>query len=259
MAVQRKTKRGGKKKKRFQVFRLVLKGLFLFLLFTGIAWPFYHYVIESPRFRVQSIQVEGANVLHEEAILAVAGITRDDNLLFFDPEAIAEKIEAMPYVRHCDVRRVWPDLVTIRIEERAAMALLLVNNHLFEVDGEGIVLRELDRDAPWSGPLITNVPDLGFVAAGRRIEAEELHQALGLWQAFRRAPAAEDLTLSEISAAESDCLKLFFDEIPCETRWGRGDYRKQARRFSMLWEALGHEIPCEEYLDLRFDRDLVCR
>ena len=237
----------------------MLKGLLFFALFGGFAYAITDYLIHSERFLVKTIRVEGAKVLSEEAIRAVAGVTRADNVFLCDAEAARVRVEAMPYVKRCAILRSYPDKVTIRVEERAAEATLLVNNHAFLLDAEAVVLREVDPLDPYVSPLITNVPDLGFVEPGQCLTSAPLRQALDVWHAFASAPLSAELTLSEISAPAVGYISLYCDELPYEIRCGRGGLVRQFQYFEVLWQEKGGELPCVEYLDLRFDNSLVCK
>ncbi len=231
----------------------------VFVSLGGIGLAFAHYMKESPRFQVRSIRVEGANVLREQAILEAAGITSQHNLLFFDPDQVRQRIEAIPYVRRCEIRRAYPDMVIIRIEERMALAALQVHTRTFEVDEEGVVLRELATNELHEGPLITNIPELGVVEVGSRLSQSSLTKALALWIAFSSVPLGQELTVSEISAPAPDDLSMICEELAYEIRWGRSDFLQQAMLLDILWREKGGRLPCAEFLDLRFDYDLVCK
>ena len=238
---------------------LLVRTLLAVGLVAGLGYAFYSYMVESPRFNVKRVRVEGARMLREEHVLAVAGITRAHNLLGFRPEQVATRVARMPYVRDCEVRRAYPDMVVIRIEEREPAATVLIDQRAFEIDLSGVVLRELAPLAEPTGPMITGVPELVFAEVGDELEYPELSAALGVWRAFRETPLAEELTLSEIGAFSTNYLATYFNELPYEVRWGRGDPCGQAHRFHVLWEKRGGALPCSEYLDLRFNNDLPCK
>lgn len=243
----------------WRLFRYLFFLVFLVLILGVISVAFAHYMKESPRFQVRSIRVEGANVLREQAILEVAGITSEHNLLFFDPDKIRRRIESIPYVRRCDIRRAYPDMVIIRIEERMALAALQVHTRTFEIDEEGVVLRELAASEVHEGPLITNVPNLGVVEVGSRLSQPSLTKALALWIAFSTVSLGQELAVSEISAPEPDDLSMIIEGLNYEIRWGRSDFMRQAMLLDILWREKGGRLPCNEYLDLRFDYNLVCK
>ncbi|NLV45558.1 MAG: FtsQ-type POTRA domain-containing protein [Candidatus Hydrogenedentes bacterium] len=218
------------------------------------------YVPRSSYFSVQEITFENQRVLGEADIREAAGITVDDNILFLDVDAVRARVESLPYVKRCDVvKSIREKKVHLRIVERKAAATVMLNNHLFEVDRELVVLRELSPFSIHSGPLITSLPDVQVLEAGKAIESPELKAALDLWQAFQTLPFADQLTLSELSAESTTQLRMYFEELPYEMRWGRSDFETQANRLAILWEEMGGFIPCEYYLDLRFDANLACK
>ncbi len=239
--------------------RRLIEGVVSLGIIAAVIFAFSQYVSASPRFQIRRIYVEGAEKLREEQIVAVAGVTTADNVLFFDSDAIASRVMKMPYVADCQVERAYPDMVIIRVAERAPVATLLLNNHAFEIDKEGVVLRELDPLAEPTGPLITGVPALGYIEVGQQLDNPALVQAIAMWQAFARIPLAGQLTLSEIYATSENEITSYFDDVPFAFRWGRGDFYMQALRLQYLWQQLGGAPPCSEYLDLRFENDLVCK
>lgn len=229
------------------------------LFLVAVSSLFLGYVTQSATFRVKRVLFEGTRILPETDILLAAGITTDDNIIFLDTESVEQRVEALPYVKRCEVKRMYPDEVLLRIVERKAIATVMVNNHIFEIDSENVVLRELSPFAAQTGPLITNLPEVTAVDSGFQIKSEALASALNLWEDFKVLSFARDITLSEISAVHANDLRMYFNELPYEIRWGRSDFPKQAERFEALWNEMNGSIPCEYYLDLRFDADLVCK
>jgi len=252
----RRPKPRGKRKRQLVVLLEVGCCLGAVALF---AYGFYHYSVDSPRYKVQQILVYGAEKVSPEAVRAVAGVTTDDNLLLLSTSAVAANVSELAYVETATVNRELPNTLVITLRERAAVATVMAGRRAYLVDGNGYTLRELPPGAPITGPLITSVPDLGIPEVGERLSSPSLREALALWQAYSAAPVAAEVTLSEISAEAPMQLTMFWEEVPYEIRWGRSDYAKQAERLSVLWKNKGGQLPCLEYLDLRFDQDLVCR
>ncbi|HEX72206.1 MAG TPA: FtsQ-type POTRA domain-containing protein, partial [Candidatus Hydrogenedentes bacterium] len=133
---------------RIEMLFVILSLIFVAILFTG-------YLKQSATFQVKRVLFEGAHILPETDILAAAGITSNDNIIFLDTFSTARRVEALPYVKRCEVKRMYPDEVLLRIIERKAVATVMVSNHLFEIDREYVVLRELSPKALPTGPMIT--------------------------------------------------------------------------------------------------------
>jgi len=135
----------------------------------------------------------------------------------------------------------------------------MVNNRMYEVDEEGKVLRELGPDAPHVPPFMTNVPNLDYVEAGQKLAQPSLKAALAVWSAFKRTAMAGDVTVSEISAARENRVCMYCDELRYEIRWGGEDFEKQAAKLDIFWRSQHRGHSWQEYLDLRFGDDVVCR
>lgn len=255
---QRK-RRSGWRRIRLRQLIVPLEALFCLCAVGLFGYAFYHYALDSPSYRVRHIVVYGASAVTPAEVREAAGVSTVDNLLLLDRQAVAAHVAELAYVASAEVQRELPNTLIITLHERVPVATLMAGRHSFLIDEEGIVLEETDPAAPPQGPLITNVPDVGVVAVGEVLEQPALAEALKLWEAYAAAPIASEVTLSEISAAKPMELTMYWDEAPYEVRWGRSDYATQAERLSILWQQKGGQLPCQEYLDLRFDEDLVCR
>ncbi len=79
------------------------------------------------------------------------------------------------------------------------------------------------------------------------------------WYEFNQVPKKLNLTVSEI-VVDKGSLKIFFNEIPCETRWKRNELKSQLQKFTLAMKKIDiKKIPCYEYLDFRFGDDIVFR
>lgn len=257
-AHMKRTRRGAKGYRLRQLARFLEAGLYIALFFIFVYY-LATYITGSGRYAVRNILVYGEGAVTTEDVRAVARLDSRDNLLFLDREAVARRVAALPYVAGAEVQREFPNTIVITISERKAVATLIAGRRAFLLDREGHVLRETEPSAEPIGPLITNVPELGVVTPGDRLTQPALREALALWDAFGPAPIAREVTVSEISAESPVHLTMFVEEVPFAIRWGRSDYAMQAERLSVLWREKAGQLPCVEYLDLRFDEDLVCR
>ncbi|MFP4499726.1 MAG: cell division protein FtsQ/DivIB [Candidatus Hydrogenedentota bacterium] len=229
------------------------------IVVMGVGLAFYRFVRESEHFLVRTLRIEGMQQLDEERVRAVAGVTSSDNLFTLDIAAVRARVEAIPLVKRCEVIRVFPDVVRIRFTERTPVATVLINSRLFEVDGEGVIVREVDTLAPHEGPFITNVPGLAYAELGDQLEHAALREALRVYEAFRGISVAQEVTVSEIAAMSRDEIRMFCDNLGFEIRWGRTNPMRQAQNLDVFWRAKAGQIECNQYVDLRFDNEVVCR
>lgn len=252
-----KTRRArARRPSRFAMFAMQL--VICIMLVAAFMYWFGIYVQESGLFNVKEIEVSGAHFLSPGEIIAQAGVTSGDCIFLLRAEPIRQRVLALPHVKTCRVDRVFPDRVAIDIEERVAVATLLVNNRLYEIDRHCTVLRELAPEESHVGPFITVAKPLDYVEVGRRIDREQLARAVDVWRAFSRTTMADDVTVSEIAAEQGNKISMTCDELNCEIRWGRDNIDAQAWKLDVFWRSEKENLPFSKYIDLRFGNDVVC-
>lgn len=259
--------RHGRRGKRFggRTVLYTLEGAFLLGFAAVFVYAFHDFVRNSSSFQVKNVRIEGTRRLDDAVVLAQSGITAQDNVVFFDKGAARARVEAMPYVKRCAVDVLFPDTVTLTVEEREAVATVMVNSRSYALDSEGIVIYEYGPEEMPMAPFLTNVGGLEFVEVGQKLTQPALRAALAVWKALSELSFVEELKVSELSAVHEDDIRMYCDETPYELRWGRGglpgqeNFALQARRLEYLWRDKNGKIPCREYLDLRFDEDLACK
>lgn len=88
-------------------------------LVAGVLW-----LMRSPLFPVRSIQLDGDLARNSvPTIRANAAPLLAGNFFSVDLQQSRAAFEAVPWVRHAVVRRVWPDRLSVRLEEHQAAAL----------------------------------------------------------------------------------------------------------------------------------------
>lgn len=238
---------------------IFLELLACFGVVVVVGYAIYRYTVQSDRFLVRNIQIEGLRELDEDTIIEVSGLFDTGNVLYLNPFAVRDAVEALPYVRDCKVRQVFPDSVVIEIVERVPYLTVQLNSRSYIIDDERVVLREYRSDEEPLTPYITSVGGLEFVEPGDALNQEGLVGALRVWELFGGLPMSEELTVSEITARSRDEIFMYCDELMVEIRWGQGSLEDQAKRLSIFWDHQQGAIPCNEYLDLRFGEDLICK
>lgn len=236
----------------------ILSTVFAIAVACAAAYAFYTYLNESTYFRVKTVKVTGAHLVGPDEIVAVSGITSEDNILLLPTGEIGAKVNAMPFIERCRVTRVFPDMVSIAVEERIPVATLALRNQYFEIDANLNVLDNLDPRTSHTGPLVTQVPGLGNVEPGARLTQPSLREAVDVWLAFRDTTVAKDVTVSEIAAPSTSDIRMYCNELSYEIRWGRGQPIQQANNLDTVWQYKNGRLECKEYVDLRFDRDVAC-
>ncbi len=248
-----------RRRARRKAVRTFFKYLFTLMILGLTAYAFLEYFSRSPRFALQKVHVSGLNALTEQEIVEAAGLTTALNTLMLEPAQVERQVSLLPYVASCTVRREFPSNLFLDVVEHVPFAVLQFDNHIFEMDREGRLLRELAPQTPLALPIISSAELPSLPATGEQLALPGLLNAMRLIEAYYATPLKERITLAEIAVKDPNTLVMITDELPFELRWGRSDYFVQAQRLETLLAAQLEPLPCEHYLDLRFDADLVCK
>lgn len=122
-------------------------------------------------FIVNSVIVEGRAHTDPERLKDAIGVRRGDPVFGFDVREIRSAVESISWVRSARIERRLPDLLYVRIEERAPTALYQEKGALALVDAEGVELTREDLARFSDLPMITG--------DGAKEKAREIIEMLG--------------------------------------------------------------------------------
>ena len=110
------------------------------------------YLLTAKALSVQRFTLLGASSVSEQEIAVGSGIV-GHNMFTVEPQAVAERLAALPTVREARVWGELPDLLVVRVVERQPAMLWQIGNDRFLLDGGGAVLAvnppvERVRDLP---------------------------------------------------------------------------------------------------------------
>ena len=112
----------------------------------------------SPLLAVEQIDVKGNAQVPPADVIAAAQVGEGDAMVWLDPDQVAARLEASPWIRTAKVTRDWPRTLVIEVTERTPAAWVQVDGAtgVLVVDGAGRVLTR--ADAPPAGlPQIVDV------------------------------------------------------------------------------------------------------
>ena len=91
----------------------------------------------SAGFTVKTVTLEGRAETAPKEIGRMLGIQAGDLMLYVDVDEARARIEALPWVKSAEVRRVWPDKIVVRIQERRPVALWQMDGAVAVIDATG--------------------------------------------------------------------------------------------------------------------------
>ena len=86
---------------------------------------------------VQTVTLEGRAETSRRDIIRMLGIKRGTLMIHVDVDEARARLEALPWVKSAEVRRVWPDRIVVNIEERRPVALWQRDGEVIVIDAQG--------------------------------------------------------------------------------------------------------------------------
>ena len=177
-------------------------------------------VYHNPRFAIQQIVVDNDGVLTPERVVQFAGVEVGQNLLSLDLNRVRNSLEMLPLVRGVEVRRLLPNRLFIRVDERVAVARLRVPTRelgeaMFFIDRAGFVMKPiklpdgtlLPPQTPRPVPVLTGV-SLADVRLDRQVESEQIYRALEMLDKLDQAVAGSLMEVEQIDLSRPRELVL---------------------------------------------------
>ncbi len=138
--IDKKKKTKVKKKKRKRK-----NWLLRVIVFIGFIVGIYYFAT-SEFFDINSIEVEGNKHFTVEQIKDKSGIKIGNNLFKIDIRKVRDKILKNPYFKNVEIDRKIPRKVKIKVEEREEIATVKIKRGYSVIDGDGLVLRNIDKE-----------------------------------------------------------------------------------------------------------------
>ena len=91
-------------------------------------------------FAVRNVMVEGRINADPALLLDLIGMRQGDPILAFDPAAVRQRLEHVPWIRRASVERRLPDTIYVLLEERRPLALWQNVGRLSLIDSDGVTL-----------------------------------------------------------------------------------------------------------------------
>ncbi|RKD34301.1 cell division protein FtsQ/DivIB [Thermohalobacter berrensis] len=115
----------------------------IFTLLLLFVTTFLILLTKTSFFNVSEIKIIGNEQLTEDKIIMASGLTIEENIFKIDTEKMEKNLISHPYIKKTKVKRIFPNKLSIYIEERKEIAAISYIGSYIYLDNEGIVLNIL--------------------------------------------------------------------------------------------------------------------
>jgi cell division protein FtsQ len=97
-------------------------------------------------FEISKVSVTGTVELSEQEVIDLSGVTSVQSLAFLDADKVQNKLLENPLIAEAEVRKLFPNRLTIRIKERSPSALWQKDGEIHLVAQDGAIIDSMKDD-----------------------------------------------------------------------------------------------------------------
>lgn len=215
---------------------------FVFIFASAVALYFYlsSYSVQL-FFPIKNVVFIGNRHLTDDELLELSRIHENEELITLSNKQISERLLKSPWIRGVNVRKEFPDTLTVTVEEAKPFALLDMKRHLFLLDEEGKLLEEFREDS---------IPFLPVIAGDPFKNKEGFSEALKLVKSMNERGFSFNREYVEIFAQKPNELTVTIDGTAVKI--GEGEYEEKLDRFIQVENDIKKLGIPVDYIDLRF-------
>lgn len=217
--------------------------------------------LHSSFFAIDKINITGLNMVSQEEVAKISGITKGNNIFQINERSIARAVTVHPLIKSATVLRHLPRTVEIKVEERKVWAIIPLQDMFLYVDEYGICMDKQVRFSMDQYPVITlEVPPTRI-----NIGQEVNKKAVGMVKKVSEAlPQEERVQISDYHYINSTGELIIYTSGGTEVKFGTMDrfeekigYMHQVFEIETTFDKSGKDTL--EYVDLRFKGQPVVR
>jgi cell division protein FtsQ len=209
---------------------------------------------------VSNVRAEGNTIVPTAEILRLAAIPKDTKLFSVDIAEVQKRVRQNPFIRAASVNRQGPEGISIAVEERTPVAILIMDQMLY-IDEEGVVLPLLKSERLFDLPVLTGALPEAECIPGRRVTSASILEALHLLSISRVISDELFRRISEVQVSESGDLVIYSAEAGVPVLVGHGDLPTRLLKFDSFWRQIVERRGPQQLqqVDLRFEDQVVAR
>lgn len=210
--------------------------------------------------KIREIRVEGNNVVPTGEILTLAKVSSSEKLFEVDLYAVQKRVMQNSFIRNVSATRHVPGILTIRVEERIAVAAVILEDVVY-LDADGVVLPPSRSEHLFDLPVVTGTLDPSTLVPGKRVAAANVMEALSILATAHAIDEEIFMKISEVNLRGTGDIVLYSSEYGVPVIFGHGDAGPKLVKLNVFWKEFvtrqgAHELL---YVDLRFHDQVVVK
>lgn len=233
--------------------RVFLKVMVVIVIAGGglLVWEGYRTVMHADLFVISGVDVKGIKQLGDWDLKQIVDVLTGKNIFRVDLTAVVKRAEGNPWVKEARIYRRLPNRITMVFTERVPAFMLDTGTGLYLLDGEGVVIEQLEKEqiTAWPLPVIA-IRDCR-ARPGEEVNAESLHEAM---QLVAEISARGGWQLPDVTVKADSLETIAVLYHGCQFKIGDGRYGEKLRRLAEVMADVKQRGVEIAYVDLRPER-----
>jgi cell division protein FtsQ len=211
-------------------------------------------------FELANVQYLEAKHSDVNALTKLIQETCPQGILAIDLERVRALVEGEAWVKSAIVRRKLPDKLVVHLTEREPAAVAAIDNELYVVDDEGVVLdsygpqyQSIDR------PIVKGLSNVARENSQRQ-NAERIRLYLDVIGDLDSAEKDYTKAISEIDVRDPERVAVFPADEPVTVYLGKGNFLRNFETYlsqKEIYYRLKEEHGLVEYIDVSFENKVI--
>jgi len=217
----------------------------------------YGYMVDSPLLTLREVVIEGCRKISEREILSMTQLDRRPNILSVELDALRNKVETNPWIARAEIRRIFPDSISIKVTERRPAAIILLDR-LYYIDAQGAIFARVPEDQDIDYPILTGLHREDFKANPDQSRAL-LSKALTLVTVMEDGEVLSKKDISEIHMDKAFGISIYTKEGAIEIKLGLDHYEPKWKRLERVWRHLREMSLNPLSIDCNYEKRIIVK
>ena len=167
-------------------------------------------LLSSSLFNIKAIEVSGNKKLSNEKIISLSSLELYSHILKFNKSKIVENIKENAYIEKAKVTRIYPNTVSIEVEEREVRYMLQFADSYVYINNQGYMLEISNEKLPVP-VLVVFTTDLRNIKTGNRVDVDDLKKlntVIKIYDSAELNELSELITKIDISNSKDYSIEL---------------------------------------------------
>jgi cell division protein FtsQ len=242
-----KEKNGAAARINFRQVLPVAAAILVVVLVTAAGAAVYSWLGHSRLFSVRDIDMNRCAYVTRDEVSGILSGVAQGNIWSLSSRDIGRRLLTHPWARSVSVRKVFPDRLVVRIEERKPAAMVNLDA-LYYVDEEGTIFKRLTAYDPKNFPIVTGF-SRGELTARDAVTLQNLRKTLELLRCTESGVLRQNI--SEVHFDAQEGYTLVTRDSGLQLKIGMMDFREAMKRIEEAMPKLSSVGQARGIVDLK--------